>query len=322
MANASKSAQTTNKILKSIKMRCLIPESQITFSDTDLIDFMNEEMLIGLVPVILQMKDNYLIYSEQVPMENGKMNYSIPERALGSKLNEVSYWDGTNEFEMTQVNLDEKYIGIGLSRQFGFMRQFYVKGSDIIPYPEIKPSDTVVGSLVMYYYMRPNALVKDSEVGIISAIDRVNGTITLNSVPSAFTVDSQYDFIRIRSPHTIIKIDVSITDVNKSTKTITLANASDIPKDLIVGDSFSMAGESCVPNVPTELHSVLAQRVACRLLEAMGDTANLQNANAKLQEMEQKMGILLDSRVESAVHKIVNRGVLRNIRGRFSRGIF
>jgi hypothetical protein len=83
-----------------------------------------------------------------------------------------------------------------------------------------------------------------------------------------------------------------------------------------------VAGESCIPNVPTELHAILAQRVACRVLEAIGDTQSLQNANSKLQEMEGKAGVILDSRVEGAVHKVVNRGVLRNIRGRFSRGIF
>jgi hypothetical protein len=321
MGNASKASLTTNKLLASIKMRCMIPSAQIAFSDDDLISFLNEEMLIGLVPTILQMKDNYLIYSEIVPLETGKPNYTIPERALGSKLNEVSYWDGSNEFEMTQVNLDEKYIGIGLSRQFGFMRQFYVKGSDIIPYPEINNNQGVVGSLVFYYYMRPNSLVKDNMVGSIKSIDRTSGQLVLTSVPSTFSADQQFDFIRVRSPHSIIKIDVSVTDINLATKTITL-NPTDIPKDLIVGDSISVAGETCVPNIPTELHPVLAQRVACRVLEAIGDTQGLTNANAKLQDMESKSGVLLDDRVEGAVHKIVNRGVLRNIRGRFSRGIF
>ena len=313
---------TTNKLLASIKMRCMMPSSNVTFSDDDLIALANEEILIGLVPTILEQKDDYLIYSEMVPLQRGKPNYPIPERALGNKLNEVSYFDGSNEFEMTQVNLDEKYIGIGLSRQFGFMRQFYMKGADVIPYPEISANDGVVGSLNFYYYMRPNNLVKDNMVGAISAIDRVNGVITLSNLPSTYTTDTNYDFIRMRSPHTIIKIDVAVTSINTATKQITLADPTTIPMDLIPGDLFSIAGESCIPNIPTELHMVLAQRVACRVLEAIGDTQGLQNANSKLQEMEAKTGILLDNRCEGAIHKVVNRGVLRNIRGRFSRSIF
>lgn len=321
MANASKASLTSTKLLKSIKTRCMVPTSNMTFSDEDLLDFANEEMLIGLVPTILQMKDEYLVYKENVALQVGQRNYTIPERALGSKLREVSYWDGTNEFEMTQVNLDEKYIGIGLSRQFGFMRQFYVQGSDIIPYPEIGPTDLVSGSLNMYYYIRPNGLVKDANVGVIKSINRTTGDIVLSSIPSSYSMDVNYDFIRIRSPHAILKIDIVPLNINTTTKTITVAPES-IPLDLQVGDHMPIAGESCIPNIPTELHAILAQRVACRILEAIGDSNSLQNANNKLQEMEGKAGIILDARVEGAVHKIINRGILRNIRGRFSRGIF
>lgn len=319
MSNASKASLTTTKLLKSIKTRCMVPSSNITFSDEDLLDFANEEMLIGLVPTILQMKDEYLVYKETLPLQNGVAQYAIPERSLGNKLREVSYTDGHNEFEMTQINLDEKYIGIGVSRQFGFMRQFYVKGSDIVPYPEI--DGNVSGSLNMYYYMRPNGLVKDANVGIVKSINRTTGEITLSSIPSNYSLEVNYDFVKARSPHNIIKIDVTATNINTSAKIITV-NPSDIPSDLVVGDYMPVAGESCIPNVPTELHAILAQRVACRVLEAIGDTQSLQNANSKLQEMEGKAGVILDSRVEGAVHKVVNRGVLRNIRGRFSRGIF
>lgn len=321
MANASKAMLTSTKLLKSIKTRCMVPVSQISFSDEDLLDFANEEMLIGLVPTILQMKDEYLVYKQNVPLEIGKPNYTIPERALGSKLREVSYSDGSNEFEMTQVNPDEKYIGIGLSRQFGFMRQFYVQGSDIIPYPEIKSGDLVSGSLNMYYYMRPNNLVKDASVGVIKSINRLTGEIVLSNIPSTYSADVNYDFIRIRSPHSIIKIDVTPISVNATTKTITVA-LSDIPAELEAGDYMPIAGESCIPNVPTELHAILAQRVACRILEAIGDSTALQNAMQKLQEMEGKAGVILDNRVEGSVHKVCNRTVLRNIRGRFSRSIF
>lgn len=321
MANASKATISSTKLLKSIKTRCMVPSAQITFSDEDLLDLANEEMLIGLVPTILQMKDEYLVYKEIVPLEVGKMKYTIPERALGSKLREVSFTDGTNEFEMTQVNPDEKYIGIGLSRQFGFMRQFYIQGSDVVPYPEIKPGELVVGKLNMYYYMRPNYLVKDTAVATIKSINRLTGEIQVSNLPSTYTIDSTYDFIRVRSPHSILKIDVTPTNINTSTKTITF-NLEDIPEDLIIGDIVPLAGESSIPNIPTELHAILAQRVACRILEAIGDSTSLQNAMNKLQEMEGKAGILLDNRVEGAVHKVVNRGVLRNIRGRFSRSIF
>jgi hypothetical protein len=326
---AIKTGMTVSELLKSIKSRMMLPEANSTFSDDDLIAFANEEILIGLVPSILQMKDDYLTAKAIVPINSPQVKYSLPERSLGNKLRDMSYSsDGINEYEMTQINSDEKYSGIGMTTNTGYMRQFYMQGDSIVLYPDI--NSTVAGFLYFYYYMRPNSLVKDAAVAVISGINRTTGDITVSNLPSTYTSAATFDFVKRNSPHSIMSntkgtaaIDIVVTNVQNSAKIITVADVKDIPYDLKAGDYISLAGESCVPNVPTELHSVLAQRVACRVLEAIGDSAGLANANNKLQEMEGKTGILLDSRVEGAVHKIRNRGTTRTIRGRsFGRGFF
>ena len=326
---AIKTGMTVSEIIKSIKSRMMLPEANSTFSDDDLIAFMNEEMLIGLVPSILQMKDDYLTAKAIVNINSPQIKYPLPERALGNKLRDVAYSsDGINEYEMSQINSDEKYSGVGMTTNTGYMRQFYMQGDSIVLYPDI--NSTVQGFLYFYYYMRPNTLVKDAAVATISNIDRTAGTITVSNLPTTYTISSTYDFVKRNSPHSIMTkidntaaIDIIVTNIQTSAKVITLSNAKDIPAALQVGDYISLAGESCVPNVPTELHMILAQRVACRVLEAIGDSAGLANADKKLQEMEGKTGILLDSRVEGAVHKVKNRGTTRTIRGRsFGRGFF
>jgi len=88
-----------------------------------------------------------------------------------------------------------------------------------------------------------------------------------------------------------------------------------LPDEMIVGDYVAQANQTIIPNIPTELHSMLAQRVACRCLEALGDMQGLQMANQKLAEMELKTGSLIDNRVEGAPLKVVNRhGFLRQSR--------
>jgi hypothetical protein len=88
-----------------------------------------------------------------------------------------------------------------------------------------------------------------------------------------------------------------------------------IPDELSIGDYVAEAGQCIIPSIPTELHSMLAQRVACRCLEALGDMQGLQMANQKLSEMELKTGSLIDNRVEGAPLKVVNRhGFLRQSR--------
>ena len=75
----------------------------------------------------------------------------------------------------------------------------------------------------------------------------------------------------------------------------------------IRADLVTLAGETIIPQIPDELHSMLAQRVACRCLEALGDQQGLQAANLKLAEMEAKSATLINDRIESSPQKIVNR---------------
>ena len=70
--------------------------------------------------------------------------------------------------------------------------------------------------------------------------------------------------------------------------------------DVVVGSYITEAEETIVPNMPTELHPILAQRVAVSCLEAMGDEQNKQSAERKLAKMEQDAGTFLDNRVEGA----------------------
>jgi hypothetical protein len=82
--------------------------------------------------------------------------------------------------------------------------------------------------------------------------------------------------------------------------------SSDIP-NVIKGSHVTLAEESIVPNIPTELHPILAQRVAISCLEAMGDENNKQSAERKLASMEKDAGTFLDNRVEGANQKIKSR---------------
>lgn len=93
-----------------------------------------------------------------------------------------------------------------------------------------------------------------------------------------------------------------------------------LPTRMGPGDIVAAIEETIIPQIPVELHSMLAQRVAMRCLEAIGDTQGLTNAAAKLQEMETKTGNIIDDRVEDAPQKIVNyNGALRVYRRYFGR---
>lgn len=310
---ASFSGLTTEELIRSIKVRAMVPINQDTFTEDDIINFINDEMMLGLIPSILIEREEYLVGPPYiVPILPNISDYPLPERSIGNKLREVNYKDQMgNDYEMTRIAVDDRYNYLMNTITTQNWKQFYVQGSTLTLFPKAGESPT--GSLVMWYYLRPNNVVKSDKVGTITAIDRTNGRITLSSVPSNFAVDHVYDFVKRKSPHNIISFDNAVTSVNLSAKTLTMDPAS-IPSTLQVGDIMAMAGETNVPNVPTELHQVLAQRVACRILEGLGDSQGLQNAMAKLVEMESKTATLIDNRVEGAPRKVVNRNNVAGVR--------
>ena len=310
MANAY---MTSNALLESIKRRISMPGTNTLFSDTDLLSMADEEMSMGIVPNIQKTREDYLLYKETIALEAGKTRYEIPYRAIGNKLRDVVFKDvNGNFFEMTRLTIDDLPFynaPIQPSRAYNF----YVQNNEIVLVPE---TQTVpVGYLVMAFYIRPNCLVKLDKVGVITAINTSTGEVTLSSIPSEFSISKQYDMVKIKSPHVTIDYDLTPTGLNTVTKTITF---SSIPTTLEVGDHICLAKETAIPQIPSDLHVLLAHRTAARCLEAMGDLENLQAANSKLGELEKQMDTMLENRVESAPKKIVNRhSSLRN--GLYSR---
>jgi hypothetical protein len=307
MANAY---MTSNALIESVKRRISMPGTNTLFSDLDLLSFADEEMSMGIVPGIQRLREDYLLFQETVTLQSNKSRYEIPYRAIGNKLRDLAFKDTNgNIFEMTRIMIDDLPFYNGVTQSNGTYN-YYINNNEIVLVPE---SQTLpVGFLVISFYIRPNCLVKLDKVGVITAINTTTGEITLSSIPSEFSVSKMYDIVKIKSPHVTLDYDVAPTGLNTVTKTITF-NLTDIPSNLEVGDHICLAKESAIPQIPSDLHVLLAHRTAARCLEAMGDIENLQAANAKLGELEKQMDTMIDSRVESSPKIITNRhSTLRN----------
>lgn len=312
---SNKSYMTSDDLIESIKRRASIPESQNTFTPQDFLDILNEEQAIGLVPSILQYHEEFFVRSLDVPILQDTFRYALPYRAVGNKLRDICFVDTSgNEYEMTRIDADSTYD----IKQWGYgnsLRPYKLEGGDIVLLAgNVSGSQ---GSLRMRYYLRPNQLVKTNRSAAIDTINRTTGTITFAAdLPDHFSGSVEYDFNRTNSDHRIIAFDVVPLALTINSITFTPA---DIPADVVIGDIICQAGETIIPNIPTDLHVVLAHRGATRCLESLGDTQGLQNANAKLQEMEQRTGNLIDNRTEGNPIKVVNRHSLLRT-GRYRRG--
>jgi len=297
---------TASVLIDGIKRRASIPENQATFTAEDFLAFADEELLLGVVPAIMSLHEDYFLFEIEVPLQSGKTEYEIPSRAAGNKLRDLQYKPDPKTFvEMTRIGIGERFADndSGLTD----LNRFYLKNNKVVVNSSISSSST--GSLVFIIYIKPSQLVLEDRVGIIQGINNLNNgktELVLNTMPSNFNTSIKYDVYKAESPSSILQIDMIPTTINTVSRSVTF-NTEDIPDDLKIGDHLSQAGEATIPQIPNEFHAMLEQMVACRVLEAQGDTQGLQSALLKLKQMETAGGMLIDNRIEDAPQKIVNR---------------
>ena len=295
---------TTNALIKSIKRRGSIPENQRTFNEQDFVDLLNEEMNLGILPEVLKLHEDYYLQTEDTPLVANTSEYSIPKRAIGNKLRDINYKDDQgNVFPMTRIMIDD-LPHFQSTHTGNSYNTFYVKNNKVVIVPSV--GESAIGNLQFSFYQRPNELVIESRAGIIESIDFNTGDIVLVSMPDHFTATEIIDMVSSESPYNLKTQDITITGIDSVTRTISLTPA-DIPSDLSVGDHIMTAQESIVPQLPTELHVMLAHMVVIRCLESLGDSQGVITATAKLSSMRENVGMLIDNRVEGAPQKAINR---------------
>lgn len=200
---------STNKLIQDVTRRAMLPITNVTFKEEDFLAFANEEMDIGVVPHILSFHEDYLLISEDIPLEANITRYQIPDRAIGNKIRDVSYKDPAGTiFEMTRIFIeDEPYFQYGpLGSVNGPLKAFYTEGNEIVLMPEI--NNSIYGHLKISYYVRPNQLVSEIDVAKIASVDYNNGILTIDELPISFSGQTVFDITSSKSPHKLIGKDL------------------------------------------------------------------------------------------------------------------
>lgn len=296
---------TTNTLIESVIRREMLPETAATFKEEDFLAFANEEMDLGVMPLIMSFHEDYLIQTVDIPLIDNVTHYQIPNRAMGNKIREVQFKD-TNGYlyEMTRIFIEDLpyFQQTTMSSYSGLVRAFYMESDSIVIIPS--GNITATGSLRVSYYMRCSELVSEARSARVTAIDTGTGEVTLDSWPSVFVSAQLFDITSGRSPHNILGLDIVPVSLGDQTVPVITFNPGDLPRYLKKNDVITLAEETIIPQVPVELHSILSQRIAIRCLQALGDATGVQIATAKLLEMEQKTSTIIDNRAEGSPQKI------------------
>lgn len=299
---------TTTDLIESVKKRGGVPTSQSTFETDDFLRFGNEELQMGVVPFLMAIREEYFVTYTDTAVVNSQGAYDIPSRAIGGKLREIIYvGSGNQQMSLARIQVDE-IPSIDNTINTGTPNYFYFQGNKlhVLPTP-----NSGSGTLRLYYFLRPNNLVPVNEAARIVSIDTGTNSIVVNELPTTMTTGTVCDFVQALPPFETLEQDTTITNV--ASTTITFAS---LPDGLAAGDYLCLQKESPVPQIPVELHSMLAQRMAIKCLESLGNREQMNYAQAKLDKMEVELRGLMANRVEGEPQKISNSN---NIMGYFAR---
>lgn len=393
---------TSSDLIETVKRRIMVPVSEVTFSDDDILNFANDELMGSQIASVLQYHEEYFIETVKVPLQPNITKYPIPSRALGMKLRSIFFEDTNGQlYDMTRVNLNDQAFFLNTTTTANTPYRYFVENNNIVL--SVTNLSTPTGNLIMGFYIRPNQLVANDQAAIIkyfqktitidnnaivpgdtltisnptTKVDTVftavassasinefvigansintatnlvnaintnqtysatNGTPSINqvtipyydiniefltsnstaivipttqtifsnSVPTTFENNSYYDILQTKPGHKIINYDVLVGNNAISGNTMTFS-AGSLPRTVVVGDYICQENLCIIPQLPTELHNILAERTCSRILSALGDTEALQTVNSKIEEMELRQGNMIDNRVEGNPQKVLPR---------------
>lgn len=271
-------------LLNQIKARALIPTSQKTFEDEDILELATDEMHNTVLPMIMGARSEFYVITEDFNVTEAVNYIDIPYRSLGLSVRDVVEVKSDKEYPLSW--LEPAYKDRESSAGFFF------QGNRII----LRGVNT--STVRIYYYLRPGNLVTTNSAAKILSIDTVTGVIGVTAVPSAWSTSDTLDGVKSRPGFDNVAMDRVISNI--TSPNITLANVS----GLSVGDWVALSGESPVPQIPVEFFPYLAQLTAVKILEGIGDFEGMQVAASKLEDLKRNALNLITPRTKGQAKKL------------------
>ena len=277
---------TNDTLLTSIRFRSGLPSTTIDeyFDDANLYQLLNEELTSWLTPLVLEMRQEYLVHSIDFPFA-GNNTFYIPAQAVGGRLRCVRMTDGQHNPigpQLEQIDIrDVRNTFIP-----GIWGAFYIEDNALI----------LIGNMPQGYFLRMDFETRLSTCVSATAcaqITALSGSVVTcgGGFPAGYTNGAKVDFVAGDSPYTLLGTAVFPTPVG-NVATFAAALPSAEGRSVQVGDWVCLAGTSPYVGLPQEVTPLVAQYMATKVLEIKGDT-DIQVTQAKYKELlRQVKGVL------------------------------
>lgn len=297
-------------LIDGAKLRSLAPISQNTFTEDDLTNIANDELLLEVVADLLSVREDFFLTTKEISLRAGVSHYGIPKRAVGNSLKAVFYKNAANdETRLERGDVQDKDLWAG---QTGEPEMFYLEGDEIVLVPT--PA-SATGSLVISYFAKPNRLIATASCAKITNISSAGGTTTFTvdtDLSASLTTGDDVDILSAKSPFLLWADEIAITAITSTTIAVATSDvsAADSVVEPQVGDYICPTGYANIPMLPEEFHPYLAQKISNRLIAALGQLDKLQMGEAQAARLRDRALSLVKNRVESAPEILSTRSNL------------
>jgi hypothetical protein len=285
-------------LLSAIRRRVKAPNATAAGSaDADLVELCDSETLLRIVPKLLKVREDHYVTYKDITLVANQRNYPIPYRAVGGVIRMAALVNTAGDViwvHKSQIQNQEDSPGF-----------YFIQGNEIW-LNEVPANATDV--LRVWFQIRPNQLVSEatSVVGVVSSVNTSTKVVTLTTTkPSTITTSTPVDVIRGVPGFDHMMVDVTLAAASGSSLTF-----STLPTGLAAGDYICLAEQTPVPQMPAELHPLLAHYVTELVCEKDGNATGLSNARDRIKRVEGDVWPLLTPRVASDPTRAVSRNPL------------
>ena len=300
---------TTTALIESVKRRVSVPTSQALFANLDFCKIASDELQSIIVPLIMAEHEDYFLHAQNYDLDGVVDKFNIPVRAIGQKLRDVGIYNTNTKDYVKKPRLSIEDYGSIHGDYVEAFSGYFIQDDQVV----FKPTPSASSDkLRIYYYRRPNNLVRTSDAGKVSNINTSTKVVTLDNLPTTWTTSTKLDLIKGSGGFRSLSDDFTVSNIAGFDVTL-----STLPDGIAVGDYVSESGKSPIPQIPYEGHHLLAQLVAIKVLEALGDAKGMQLAMSKYDSMLKNFIKLITERVDSSPKKIISRGSIFKSRSRY-----
>lgn len=257
-------AWTTDELIDDIRAQGSLSEDDPAYSDAACISAANRELKRLFVPSVRKVRAEYYVTHVDLTLVADQSLYRIPHRAATNSVRQVFWLDssGRVQAELTPVSLADH---VDYTNRPGRPAKYTIKDDHLVLLPA--PS-SALGTLRVLYERRPSSLILVSSAQAITSVVEISSGVFIietDGTESAFHGDVG-DIVRAQPPFSLAMRDVTLAQPAPPFASLLQATASSWDTDPAVGDFVCAAGESCIPQIPVELHPLLALASAVKLL--------------------------------------------------------